>query len=321
MRTYKQLNLGQRYQIEALKKAGMGNKDIALLIEKSTSTVSRELRRNGTELDYVARQAQVQVMQRRRQSGRSTKINAHAIQLVREGITNDYSPEQTSGWLKLKHDIAVSHEWIYQYIAKDKREGGDLYTHLRQAGKRRKRYGAKDTRGQLCNRVSIEQRPDIVDKKTRIGDWEIDTVIGQNHKGALVTLVERKSKYTLIAKVDSKHAKGVTTATVRLLKPHADRLFTITADNGKEFAGHESIAAQLNAKVFFAHPYSSYERGLNENTNGLIRQYFPKGSSFDDITEQNVITVMHRLNHRPRKTLNYQTPHAVFFAKNDRKAA
>ena len=155
----------------------------------------------------------------------------------------------------------------------------------------------------------------------RIGDWEIDTVIGKNHQGALVTIVERVSKFTLIKKVDSKHAEVVTQATVMLLKPYLDKVLTITADNGKEFAGHESIAKQLNAAVYFAHPYSSWERGLNENTNGLIRQYFTKGSSFQYITESQVEDVMQKLNHRPRKTLNYKTPHAVFFGVDKRQAA
>ena len=320
MKGYKQLTQGQRYQIEVLKKAGKGNKEIADLVETTESTISRELKRNVGEQGYVALQAQAQAEQRKRQGRDLTKI-AQVIGLIRQGILCDYSPEQVSGWLRVTHGLLVSHEWIYQYIARDKREGGDLYTHLRQAGKRRKKYGSKDTRGQLCNRVSIEQRPDIVAEKSRIGDWEIDTVIGQNHKGALVTLVERKSKFTLIAKVESKHAEGVTTATVNLLQPYQDKVFTITADNGKEFAGHETIAGKLDTKVFFAHPYSSWERGVNENTNGLIRQYFPKGSSFDGITEQDIDNVMYLLNHRPRKTLNYQTPHAVFFAENERKAA
>lgn len=210
----------------------------------------------------------------------------------------------------------------YQHIWTDKRHGGTLYLHLRQSHKKRKKqYGSKDKRGQIRNRVSIDERPAIVEEKTRIGDWEIDTVIGQNHQGALVTIVDRVSKFTLIKKVDSKHAEVVTEATIILLKPYLDKALTITADNGKEFAGHETIKAHLNADVYFAHPYHSWERGLNENTNGLIRQYFTKGSSFEDITDADVEAVMHKLNHRPRKTLNYKTPHAVFFAEQGQKAA
>ena len=167
--------------------------------------------------------------------------------------------------------------------------------------------------------ISIDERPEIVAQKTRIGDWEIDTVIGKNHQGALVTIVDRVSKFTLIKKVASKHAEVVTEATVLLLQPYLDKTLTITADNGKEFAGHGKIKEQLNADVYFAHPYSSWERGLNENTNGLIRQNF----SFETITydDDEVEAVMHKLNHRPRKTLNFKTPHEVFFAEPEKEAA
>ena len=172
--------------------------------------------------------------------------------------------------------------------------------------------GLKDKRGQIRNRVSIEERPAIVAEKTRIGDWEIDTVIGQNHQDALVTIVDRMSKFTLIKKVDSKHAEVVTAATIILLKPYLDKTLTITADNGKEFTGYETIKEQLSANVYFAHPYCSWERGLNENTNGLIRQYFTKGSNFENITDDEVEAVMNKLNHRPRKTLKFKTPYTLF---------
>jgi len=206
-------------------------------------------------------------------------------------------------------------------VREDKRQGGTLYKHLRYSHKKRKKqYGGKDKRGQIKNRVSIDERPEIVAQKTRIGDWEIDTVIGKNHQGALVTIVDRVSRFTLIKKVSSKHADVVTAATIDLLKPYMDKTWTITADNGKEFAGHEILAEQLNASVYFAHPYHSWERGLNENTNGLIRQYFTKGSSFVDITHEQVEEVMRKLNHRPRKALNYKTPHEVFFDENEREA-
>jgi IS30 family transposase len=227
-----------------------------------------------------------------------------------------------SGQLKAELDILISHERIYQHIWTDKRHGGTLYTHLRQSNKKRKKqYGSKDKRGQIRNRVSIDERPAIVAEKTRIGDWEIDTVIGQNHQGALVTIVDRVSKFTLMKKVDSKHAEVVTAATIILLQPYLDKTLTITADNGKEFAGHEAIKEQLSANVYFAHPYCSWERGLNENTNGLIRQYFTKGSSFENITDDEVEAVMNKLNHRPRKTLKFKTPHTVFFADTLQEAA
>lgn len=322
MNTHKQLTQGQRYQIAALKKAGHSNKEIAENIGTSEPTISREFKRNTGKRGYRPKQAHIKALRRKQNATKAIKMTAAIILIINERIRFGLSPEQVSGWLKEAHGIRISHERIYQHVWEDKRKGGDLYTHLRQAHKkRRKKYGSKDKRGQISNRISIEQRPVIVEEKSRIGDWEIDTVIGQNHKGALVTIVDRKSKFTLIKKVETKHAERVTAATIALLKPYSDKLFTITADNGKEFAGHETVAKELGAQVYFAHPYCSYERGLNENTNGLIRQYFPKGSSFEEITDEQVETVMYRLNHRPRKGLNYQTPHAVFFAELERKAA
>ena len=249
-------------------------------------------------------------------------MTAAVVALIEGKLGLEWSPEQVSGWLGSERGIAANHGHIYQQAWADKRQGGGLYKHLRHSGKKRKKqYGSKDRRGQVRNRTGIDERPAVVEQKARIGDWEIGTVIGKNHQGALVTIVDRVSKFTPIKKVDSKHAEVVTEATVTLLKPYLDKALTITADNGKEFAGHESIAKQLEAAVYFAHPYHSWERGLNENTNGLIRQYFTKGSSFKNITDGQVDTVMNRLNHRPRKTLNYRTPHAVFFDNIEQEAA
>jgi IS30 family transposase len=322
MRNYKQLSQAQRYQIEILNKAGKNQKEMAELLGVSAATICRELKRNKGQKGYRPRQAQIKTDKRRREAAKALKMTDEVILVIEEKICLDWSPEQVSGWLKINQGIFISHERIYQHIWEDKRHGGTLYTHLRQSNKKRKKqYGSKDKRGQIRNRVSIDERPAIVAEKTRIGDWEIDTVIGQNHQGALVTIVDRVSKFTLIKKVDSKHAEVVTEATISLLLPYLDKTLTITADNGKEFAGHETMKEQLNADVYFAHPYHSWERGLNENTNGLIRQYFTKGSSFGNITDDAVEAVMDKLNHRPRKTLNFKTPHAVFFAEPLQKAA
>jgi IS30 family transposase len=322
MRNYKQLSQAQRYQIEILNKAGKNQKEIAELLGVSPATICRELKRNKGKKGYRPRQAQIKAGKRRREATKALKMTDEVILVIEEKICLDWSPEQVSGWLKINHGIFISHERIYQHIWEDKRHGGTLYTHLRQSNKKRKKqYGSKDKRGQIRNRISIDERPAIVAEKTRIGDWEIDTVIGQNHQGALVTIVDRVSKFTLIKKVDSKHAEVVTEATISLLLPYLDKALTITADNGKEFAGHETMKEQLNADVYFAHPYHSWERGLNENTNGLIRQYFTKGSSFENITDDEVEAVMNKLNHRPRKTLNFKTPHTVFFAESLQEAA
>ena len=165
---------------------------------------------------------------------------------------------------------------------------------------------------------SIDQRPEIVTQKLRIGDWEGDTVIGKNHKGGLVTLAERKSRYVLAGHIRSKHAAGVTAVAMGLLKPHRHRWHTITFDNGKEFAAHETLATALETSIYFAHPYRSWERGLNENSNGLLRQYFPKGMELVEVTQEQVQYAVDRLNHRPRKVLDFRTPYEVFFGKTMR---
>ncbi len=192
---------------------------------------------------------------------------------------------------------------------KNKRQGGDLYKHLRHQHKKyRKRYGSPKRQGSIRKRRFINERPSIVDEKSRIGDWEIDTIIGKNHKQAIVSIVERKSKFTLLAKVSHKTAAKVTQATVDLLKPHGENILTITGDNGSEFAYHEQISKELGTDFYFAHPYSSWERGLNENTNGLVRQYVKKGSSLCSVTDDTLHVIMNKLNTRPRKSLDYFTP-------------
>jgi IS30 family transposase len=318
----KQLTLSQRYHIAVLLSEAKMQKDIAEKICTSRSTLTRELQRNGGRENYDPDQAHQRAIKLRQTAPKAIKMSFAVIQWIESKIRIEWRPEQIAAKTHEALGVSISHERIYQHIWQDKRRGGTLYKHLPQSGKRRKKYGSKDKRGQIVNRVSIDERPNVVAEKSRIGDWEIDTVIGKNHQGALVTIVERVSKFTLVAKVLNKQSDTVTEATIALLKPYrGNKLFTITADNGKEFAGHEKIAQELDLKVYFAHPYSSWERGVNENTNGLIRQYFPKGSSFEDITDADVEKVMERLNHRPRKTLNYKTPFEVFFENSQRKAA
>ena len=211
------------------------------------------------------------------------------------------------------HGIQVSHEWIYQYVLSDKQAGGDLHKHLRCQKKRRKRYGSHDRRGKLPKRVSIDQRPEIVDQRKRIGDWEVDTIIGSRHCQAIVTLTERKSRFALLRKVEQRKANLVSEAVIDLLKPVADSSHTITGDNGKEFAEHQRIANELGIDFFFAHPYSAWERGANENMNGLVRQYIPKNRDLVSVTDDEVFQIINRLNHRPRKCLDFKTPFEVFF--------
>ncbi|OLE53143.1 MAG: hypothetical protein AUG51_14720 [Acidobacteria bacterium 13_1_20CM_3_53_8] len=309
--TYRQLTQEQRYQIYALMKANWSQLEIALEVGVHPSTISRELSRNRGGRGYRPKQAQEKAQTRKEQHV-SRRISPSTWRMIESYIRRDWSPEQVSGWLSKRH-LRVSHEHIYQYIYADKQRGGNLHQHLRCRKQRRKRYGSYERRGQIKGRRSISSRPKVVAQKRRIGDWEADTIIGQNQKGAIVSVVERKSKLCLLKRVARHTSEAVEQALSELLKPFQQRCHTITSDNGKEFANHQAIASSLQADFYFAHPYASWERGLNENTNGLVRQYFPKKSTFSKIKDSDVQQVMDRLNNRPRKRLGYKTPNQVFF--------
>lgn len=309
--TYTQLTQEQRYQIYALLKTEHSQTEIAAVIGVNKSTISRELGRNRGQRGYRPKQAHQFAQQRRREAVQK-RISTEIWAQIDEKIRQDWSPEQIYGWLKKNTGTVVSHEWIYQHIYLDKRTGGDLHKHLRCQKKRRKRAGNYDRRGKIPNQVSIEERPEIVEIRERLGDWEADTIIGAGKQGAIVTLVDRKSRLTLLKRIARRTAAAVEDAILELLKPYQGNTHTITCDNGKEFANHQRIAKILQVKVFFAHPYSSWERGTNENTNGLIRQYFPKGLDFSSITDDQISFVKERLNDRPRKCLDFQAPAMVF---------
>lgn len=311
--TYKHLTREERYQIHALRRQGTSLAVIAAELNRSRSTITRELKRNAGTKGYKPAPAHDRARTRQSTRRNARQFDAQLWSQVHSYLRLELSPEQVSGRLKEERGLRISHECIYLHIYDDKRAGGDLAKHLRCQKVRRKRYGSgQERRGTLKNRVSIEQRPAIVDQRSRIGDWEGDTVVGKGHQGVLVTLVERKSRYTLVRQLDSRHSAGVTEAVIELLRPHKDLCQTITFDNGKEFAEHAFIADSLQADVYFAHPYHPWERGLNENTNGLLRQYFPKSTNLRKVSQHEVDDAVYRLNHRPRKCLNYRTPHEVF---------
>ena len=310
--SYKQLTQEERYQIYALNKAGHDQATIAGILDRNPGTISRELRRNRGLKGYRPQQAHNLAL-RRRYDKAQPRIGNQIWQQVNALIREEWSPEQIVGRGAMEQGVSISHEWIYQYIYADKHSGGDLYRFLRCQKVRRKRYGIYSRRGTIPNQVSIDDRPAIVESKRRFGDWEGDTVIGKGHRGALVTLVGRKSLYTVIRSVLHKTAKAVRGAVVNGLTPYIDWVHTITYDNGREFADHEGMARDLEANIYFAHPYASWERGLNENTNGLIRQYFPKDRDLTTVTKYEIEQAMDKLNHRPRKSLGYRTPHEVFF--------
>jgi len=308
---YTHLTQEERYQIHAYKKAGFSNALIAQELGRHVSTIKRELSRNTGLRGYRPQQAHCLAQNRHQKKPKSIKMTKPMIARITNDLEQQWSPEQIQGRLLDDGLDGVCPVSIYNFIRKDKANGGDLHKNLRHK-KYKQRTGTPEARGQICNRISIEERPAIVDKKERIGDWEADTVIGKGHKGVLVTLSERVSKLNLIAHVPSKHAEGVTAAIIAMLKPYKKDLHTITFDNGKEFAYHEKIAEALNVDTYFAHPYRSWERGLNENHNGLIRQYLPKDQPLDKVTKKQVVDIQTRLNQRPRKLLGFKTPEEVY---------
>jgi transposase, IS30 family len=313
-RGYHHLTRDQRCQLAALKNSGKSASDIANDFKVDRSTIYRELTRTPGKYEY--QQAHSKYLEEKKKSPRNAKMTPELIATVEDKLKLQWSPEQISGWLKRNSDRSISHETIYKHIWADKKKGGNLYKQLRHCGKKyNKRSSDKAGRGCIPGRIDIAERPPIVETKERLGDWEIDTIIGSEHKGVIVSMVERHSKFTYLAKASRKTAEEVEKALTQTLNEVKDVVLTITADNGKEFANHRSIAEKLEASVYFARPYHSWERGLNEHTNGLVRQYLPKQMRLDGVTEQTLREIEHLLNNRPRKILQFRTPEEVFQEK------
>ena len=311
---YRHLTQELRYQIYAFNKANCSQKEIAKSLKVDKSTVSREIKRNSGLRGYMPRKAQAKYEKRKKEAHKKVKLDSYLRFIISEKLRIEWSPEQISGYFRCNKIADISHQSIYSFVKDNYKKGGKLYKHLRYSGKKRKKkYGASELRGQIKDRVMIDERPCVVDEKSRIGDWEVDTIIGKNHKGVIVTAVERKSKYIIASKVINKSASVVSDALIRVLGKCKKKVFTITGDNGKEFAYHKKVAKSLGAKFYFAHPYCSWERGLNENSNGLIRQYFPKKTDLRKIDQNMLSPVLEKINTRPRKTLGYATPKEVFF--------
>ena len=313
----KHLTYEQRCQLHALDRQNLTQEAIADKIGSNQSVVSRELRRNRGLRGYRFKQAQMKADERRgAASARPRKMTPAVVVVIEAKLCeHQWSPEQIRGWMAATRKISVSHERIYQHIWADKRAGGKLYKQLRRSAKKyNKRKGKTAGRGLIPCRIDIDQRPAIVEQRSRIGDWEADTIVGAKHKGAILSLVERASRYTLLQKLDAATAEKTSAAIVTKMRPHQRLVHTITSDNGKEFAGHRRVAKQLDAEFYFAKPYHAWERGLNENTNGLVRQYFPKATSFATVSCDDVERVQNLLNSRPRKTLKFKSPNEVFSA-------
>ena len=313
-RGYHHLTYPERCQIFALKSSGESIAQIATILSVSRWTVYRELDRNQENARYHYNRAHIQALERRsKASSRPRKMTPEMVVLIEERLRWQWSPEQISGRLRRDGKSGVSHETIYKHIRKDRAHGGELYRELRHRGKKYNRRGCgKAGRGCIPGRIDISERPSIVEEKKRIGDWEIDTIIGSEHRGVIVSMVERRSKLTLLKKVGRKTSQEVGLALTSRLGEVKEQVLTITADNGKEFANHMEIGQELDAKVFFARPYHSWERGLNEHTNGLVRQYLPKHERLDFVSNGTIALVEERLNNRPRKVLQFRTPIEVF---------
>ncbi|HUF81830.1 MAG TPA: IS30 family transposase [Burkholderiales bacterium] len=314
MRDYTQLACEERYQIYSLLKAGHRPSEIARLIKRHKSTVSRELRRNRGQRGYRPALAQRLAVDRRAHcAGNARRFGTRHWRLVQRLIQWQWSPEQIAGRLDLLKRFSISPERIYRYVLVDKKAGGSLYRHLRCQRIRKKRYGCPSRQGQWPDRLSIEQRPAIVDRRARIGDWELDTVFGKGHGRCLLSMNDRRSRLTLLSKLPRRCPRKLARAGIRLLRRLKRKVHTLTADRGGEFALHKLIAKALKAKFYFAHAYAAWERGTNENSNGLLRQYLPKGKDFAAVSSAMLRFVMNRLNHRPRKCLGWRTPYEVFF--------
>jgi len=309
------LTYEQRYAISVMLKSKYRQKQIAEAIDKDKSVVSREIARNCDKRNgnYDADLAERKYEKRRDSKPKKVYFTAEIQEMVEDKLAKKYSPEQIVGVAKKEGVACVSHERIYQHIWKDKRKKGNLYDHLRTKGKRyRKRGAAKDSRGIIPDRVDISQRPKVVDDRERAGDLEIDTIIGKNHQGAILTVNDRASGLLKMKKLEGKSAQQLAMATIELLEDMKPFLNTITADNGREFAAHQTISKALEIDFYFARPYHSWERGANENLNGLIRQYIPKQTDFSTITDEYIKFVENELNNRPRKRHDFQTPNQIF---------
>ncbi len=313
--TYHQITSEERYMLSALKRQGLNQAQIAKALGRHRSSISRELRRNSSGWDGSYRPFVASHRARARLSRSRTRnfFGDEEFRIVRRLLARKWSPEQISGYLRETNLLSISHETIYRHVWQDRHLGGSLYRHLRCAVKqRRKRHNSQDSRGRLPGKRHISERPASVEKRSRIGHWEIDTVVGANDKDCVVTLVERKTGYAFVGKLADRSMHGMSRRVRLLMRRASTRFKTITADNGTEFHDFASIEAETGVRFYFATPYHSWERGTNENFNGLLRQYLPKRTSMAHLTQRHCDAIAKDLNSRPRKRLGYRTPQECF---------
>ena len=315
---YRQLNAEERSVLAALRRLGLSQAEMARQLGRHRSTVGRELKRNSAPYDggYRSVRAHQRAHARRYRSRRNSQFDRAQWARVEELLKEEWSPEQVSGHLERTRELAISHETIYRHVWRDLKAGGKLHLHLRGARKQcRKRYGRHDSRGRLAGKRMIGERPAVVERRSRIGDWEIDTVLGESlgeSSDCILTLVERKTGYVLIGKMKARTAAESNRALLELLARHPGRVKTITADNGTEFHWYAQIEAVSPVKFYFATPHHRWERGTHENTNGLIRQYLPKGQTMSRVRQNKCDLIADKLNNRPRKRHGYKTPNQCF---------
>ncbi len=315
---YRQLTSGERYELSALRKQGYCNAAIARALGRHRSTIGREVRRNSKpDGGYRPDVAGEKTRGRRRRSRQHWRFSEAEWALVIELLQEHWSPEQISGYLKRWGLLSISYETIYRFVWEDRATGGRLYDHLRQRPKRRrKRYGAYDSRGRLAGKRAIAERPPGAENRSRVGHFEGDTVMGSSSDThCVLTLVDRKTGYVLIGKLTSRTVADTNRKAIALIRDAGRTVRTITVDNGTEFHGHEDIEMRTGSRFYFATPYHSWERGTSENTNGLIRQYLPKRVTMKHVTQQDCDRIAARLNRRPRKRLRYRSPEECYASR------
>lgn len=312
---YKHLNREQRYEIGAYLASGMKQKFIAEKLHVSVSTISREKKRNSTKIGtYNAQKAQELTNERKERFCKNRRFTSTVKTFVEEKIRQEqWSPQQIVGYCKKEGITMVSVERIYQHIREDKSKGGSLYKHMRHQLKHRKK-GLHKKQCKVEDKRSIEERPAIVDQNTEFGHWEIDLIVGAGNKGAILTLVERKTKMLFIKKLpQGKKAKPLANMVVEIMLPYKNCIKTITSDNGKEFSEFKIIEKKLNLTFYFSHAYSSWERGLSEHSNRNVRQYIPKNTDFREITDNDIKLIQYKINNRPREVLGFEKPKDLFY--------
>ena len=312
---YKHLSREERYQIYSLMKAKHTLSEIARLLGRHRSTISREIERGRGGRGYRAEQACSKAQERSQGSRNARRVQPWVWPEVAFYLRIEWSPEQ------IANKLPVSHETAYQHVYADKANGGKRHKGLRSQKPRRKRHlCGRGRRGQILGRCPIGERPAHIEARKQVGHWEGDTVIGAGYSQAVVTLLERKSGYVKLRKGANKTADLVSQAIEDALKPLSARVKTLTVDNGKEFAYHQKVDRALGIQTYFADPYCSWQRGSNENLNGLLRQYIPKKRRMQTVTDEELTMIENRLNHRPRKRLGFKTPYEVFYASLNRVA-